>query len=1466
VTPVGRAQTPTATQTSDDRTQPLTQQFLRKYGPGWTVHLTADKSRIESLVGLGTRSYGDKPEDAARRFLTENAQMFGVRPDLGDMRVLSQRSSSAGANVEFQQVVNSLPVENGRVQVNLSKDGRVLQVSNTYAPLAPQAQAAGGLSREQAIEAAITEFLRTTPARLPSMRDRGPVPFTPLARSELQLKAPPDAADVYFSVGGRPQRAYKIMITATRPQGRKEFIVDAATGRILQTRNGDQQLADVTGSGQVFVPSPVASLNNNAIRDTGVPNTNPNPYFTVSLLDLNDPAAGPFVLKGPFVSIQDKESPSNTPVSVTGAASFVFQSNSDNFADTNLYGAIDRSQRYIQELGFIDVNNRSIPADSRGYSDGCNAHYVNSPAGAGYLAFGLCPQRVAEDAEAVVHEYGHSIQDNTAVGKYLTGDGAQAMGEGFGDYWAMSDYNAELVASGHDTACFADWAVTEGTCLRRLDTGLTMDNFVAGGDPHTNGEIWSQALFNLFSALGKTTTDRLVLQSHFNVPDGPTMKQGADAMLTADLQLFFGTHITRLCAEFLTRKIYAAGDCPTLPSNTGAQSTVVVLARFNDAGLPSSPLTSAQVGTLVNDMSAYLSANSFTQATLGAPSILGWLDVGNSRNHYYDATTGNMLVDLVQDVINVVHSTVNPGFDFTAVDRMFIVTNDDGSGGETRGQQEWATTGPWPYTIPTGAGTKRFAASVHTFNQTAGQFDHAVGHQFGLFDLYPHDGVTFPRPYADGWSNMAKDPTGHFNNVQFLGWDKLKPGWLADTNVTFVPRPAVHFESTFPIFRSETNTSNPVVIQVGTTNGVTQRGQERASYYIEARQKSGTYDTNLPSNAVLVYYVNEDIGQGFGPLRLIDGTPGTSNDLTDAGLLPSPAVSTLTNIDSTGLNVEVLPATGTEDYRVHVTYDPPPTQVDVWIHPQDGNWQSADIWVDSPACNNGTCGFDADNGRTETDRGDKPKPGAVNRLYARIFNHGPGIAHNVRVDFYLSEPYHGIDGGNVDPDTGGDVAFNEHFFTVLADLPPTDTGTPVFVPWTPLTPPSGDVHTCVKVKIAAVFNDTNASNQVSQENITAYDLTSHSPYPPVVDDFKVANPYDHPILVYLRPDDVPSGWTADIVPRKVYLPVGGSVLAQMSIQAPLTYPICATEFVKATGWYAAGDTLVPFGASVAQVNLKKSTDLTVNASSVSCDPRAAAKANLQSSVAATTGSTCRAVRSQGCTNPPRPFQHIELTYTGPDGKPIYHDVITDQNGCFQDFVVNAQPGAWSVETQYPGNACIAQTDGRPQSVAVPPPGQGGGSGIPPGVRARLWYSLDLGMNFPVGSFAKTFDPGPSITVDFEYQATDRISLEAMYGFHFFHNTATVNGATLPNLSYRNFSLDLRAYVPFSWARLYVQAGPGVYTPNIGPSVAGVNAGVGFNFALLTNLKAEVGSDAHFVDLRGARRLFFDNKLGIAFRF
>lgn len=1441
------------TQTQDN----VLQGFYRKFGRDWMVKLSSDGQRIESILGKGTQPYKGKPADAASQFLRENARLFGLKEDLSDLKVLVAKSTLGGGNVEFQQVYNGLPIENARLQVNLTKDGRVVQISNSYTST-QGAVDQPVLSKEQATESAINEFLRQAAQPDSYLNNQQRRYVSPVPRAQLQLKEAPQVNDSFFVQAGRPVRAYKILISATSPYGIMEFVIDATSGAILLSRNYVHSFVD--GTGQVFIPNPINTLNDNTLTTASA--TLPNAYQSVSILGLLD--AGPFALRGGFVILEDVEAPSNTPPSEATATSFTYPRTDAHFDDVMLYYHIDRIQRYIQSLGFIDVNNRQIRADSRGNALGAdNAHYSNSPQGSGPISFGDGGVHFADDADVIAHEYGHAIQANQTLNKYDGAGYPQAMGEGFGDYMSASIYYAETLASGHILGCVGEW-VSGGGCARRVDNAMTADDFDPVGDEHDNGRIWSATLWDMFNTLGKTTADRLVLQSHFNVPDTPTFKQAADAILTADLQLYAGSHLTQLCTIFMNRHIYNAADCPSIPPSTGTnQNTLVVLARFNDAGLPASPIGAGNVTTLINNINNYLNEVTYTQVSLGAPNTQGWLMLPRSRSQYYDQTSGNMLIEMVQDVI-----TALPGFDFSPYDRMIILTNDDGTGGETRGLREWATTGPWPYALPAAFASKRLSVSIHRADQAAtniGQFTHAMGHHFGLIDLYLHEGVTVPRPYADGWGNMAKSPAGNFSNNNFFGWDKLRPTWLnsAPPALRFIPRPPANpdpnhkFEETIAIFREEQNTSNPVLIQVGTTPGAT-HATERASYYIEARKAmAGTLDSVLPSNGVLVYYLNEDISQGFGPLRLVDANSGTLTDLTDAAFQPAPGPSTVNNIDGTGLDIEVLPPMGAEDYRVHITYDPPESDVDVWINPHDDNWKSPDIWIDNPAN-----GFDAPG--TETDHGDKPiaqevgDPAApiVSRAYARIYNHGPGTAHNVRVDFYFSDPYHGIDGGTFDPDTGGNVAFNKHFFKVLADVPPSTAGIPVFVDWIPERVAVGQtqVHSCIKVKVAEVFNDTNDFNQASQENIDEYDIVSHSPYPPVVNPFKVVNPFDHPIFVYLRADNVPVGWTADIVPPKAFIPVGGSIDAQITIQAPIDYPVCSTEFIKASAWYPSGDTLIELGATTAQVNLKKSTELTINTTVGPCN-----RNNTQGVLKQhADNAQCSQITTTGCTNPPRPNEHITLRYTGPDGNPIYHEVVTDALGCFQDFLVTPQPGLWTVQAQYPGNDCTSHTNTRPRPVFVPP---GGTQGPVDFGKRKLWLSFHLGMNFPLGSFNQTHDPGPSLTLNAEYPFRDNLSAVGYLGFHYFHGDRGN-----PDFYYTNLSVNLKQYFPVSTFRWYVEGGPGVYFPKTGPAKFGLNLGTGFSFAIQPKFKFELGPDFHFVDPGGAKRIFVDARMGVAFRF
>src|ERR1051325_10387458 len=78
--------------------------FERRQGRGWVMRWSPERARVITLLGRTAKSYRGKPADAAREFLRENADLFGLRSDLADLTVLVEQSHLGGASVEFQQV------------------------------------------------------------------------------------------------------------------------------------------------------------------------------------------------------------------------------------------------------------------------------------------------------------------------------------------------------------------------------------------------------------------------------------------------------------------------------------------------------------------------------------------------------------------------------------------------------------------------------------------------------------------------------------------------------------------------------------------------------------------------------------------------------------------------------------------------------------------------------------------------------------------------------------------------------------------------------------------------------------------------------------------------------------------------------------------------------------------------------------------------------------------------------------------------------------------------------------------------------------------------------------------------------------------------------------------------------------------------------------------------------------------
>jgi Zn-dependent metalloprotease len=441
-----------------------------------------------SVYGVFSRP-GQASAAAARTFISDNAALFRVSDDeLASMKVDREFDSPMGHHVVLHQTHRGVEVYGGQIAVHFDRDGQVVALNNTAVP---------------SLDLDVRPTFSARKAR----------ELMPEA-SELRL--------VVFESADGARLAWRIVQPTARETW--ENFVDAHNGELIERRDLNRY---VTGSGRVFNVNAVVATRNNTLRDNSdsaaaVP---ASAYSTVSLLNLK----GNGFLDGTYASS------SATKKRVSNASNvFSFDRSSDGFSETMVYYYLDYAQRYIQSLGFTNVNNRIQVYSANGTRQD-NSWYTGNNK---QLTFGTGGVDDAEDAEVVLHEYGHSIQDNQKPG-FGTSAEAGAMGEGFGDYWGAT-VGAQL-SGGFQDACIADWdAVSYDSrnppCLRRVDTSKHYPESVAG-EVHADGEIWSGALWQIRGAIGAAKADKLILQHHFLLTVSASFNEAANALVTAGINL-----------------------------------------------------------------------------------------------------------------------------------------------------------------------------------------------------------------------------------------------------------------------------------------------------------------------------------------------------------------------------------------------------------------------------------------------------------------------------------------------------------------------------------------------------------------------------------------------------------------------------------------------------------------------------------------------------------------------------------------------------------------------------------------------------------------------------------------------------------------------------------------------------------------------------------------------------------------
>lgn len=219
--------------------------------------------------------------------------------------------------------------------------------------------------------------------------------------------------------------------------------------------------------------------------------------------------------------------------------------------------------------------------------------------------------------------------------------------------------------------------------------------------------------------------------------------------------------------------------------------------------------------------------------------------------------------ELVQDSIDMADNDV----DFRGYRFVMIVHS---RGDQAQGLPILSTDNIWsfayqgPTTTKTNDGLLQLSICAVSEFDTLGVFAHETGHMLGLPDLYDYN---YKETFVGGWDLMAEGA----NNGPLFGllgstpahisaWGKIKLGWIDWSQVRIV-RPGESVNAEIEQLQARSSSTKALIMPMTTSQ----------FFLIEVREKVG-FDNWLPRQLdrinLLVYYVDESILSGSGPVRL----------------------------------------------------------------------------------------------------------------------------------------------------------------------------------------------------------------------------------------------------------------------------------------------------------------------------------------------------------------------------------------------------------------------------------------------------------------------------------------------------------------------------------------------------------------------------------------------------------------------
>jgi zinc metalloprotease ZmpB len=514
------------------------------------MKFSTDYQTPRTVFGISETVEGNTPEDMSIEYLETNEILYNI--NIKDLVHSSTRDIKGRYIVRYQQVVGDIPVYQSRIAITINAQNKVVSVASSLRPGAETRlnSTFASLTSEQAENIAFVHL--------------GITKQSPSQPTSLTIYDQRNTATLCYKVSLIPE--YKV-------EGDWEFLIDANSGEILRA-------VDIacyyTGTGKTFAPDP-GSRSGLQYGESGLVDDNDNDSNL--LTSMMQPCSlpnlsyfnGNYYLSNDYAVFYDLHTPTFTYEQPSLTFEYSRSNATKRFEAVNIFHHINLSMQYLNEtLGISSsptLYTGGVRFDPAAGTEN-NAYYSPSEQA---LAFYNPPAHVdsGEDPECIWHELGHGIHDwlTEGIEGYDGQGGSQNTGlsEGCGDYWAAS-YTQSVTSfapSDPEYFWFGHWALQplDQPYLRVTNSTKHYPEDLTN-ECHADGEIWSSALMELRMQLGREVTDILFWSGIASTVGNSKQDDAALFVRQADMDLYYGNHLSVINDVFSRRGYYQTNDMP----------------------------------------------------------------------------------------------------------------------------------------------------------------------------------------------------------------------------------------------------------------------------------------------------------------------------------------------------------------------------------------------------------------------------------------------------------------------------------------------------------------------------------------------------------------------------------------------------------------------------------------------------------------------------------------------------------------------------------------------------------------------------------------------------------------------------------------------------------------------------------------------------------------------------------------